>query len=123
MGELNDRFGPRKVMTFCGLSLGLGYLLMSQVSTLGQFYLVYILLVGAGMSGAWVPVLSTVARWFVKRRSMMTGIVTSGVGIGTMVTASVVSWLISSYGWRTAYIGVAGMVFHRSCFCRAVSQA
>jgi MFS family permease len=67
-------------------------------------------MIGAGMSGAWVPVLSTVARWFVKRRSMMTGIVTSGVGIGTLVTASVASWLIFSYGWRTAYIVVAGIV-------------
>ncbi len=33
-GSLTDRFGPRLVLTFCGLFLGAGYLLMSQVSSL-----------------------------------------------------------------------------------------
>jgi len=32
VGALNDRFGPRVVLTFCGILLGLGYLLMSQIS-------------------------------------------------------------------------------------------
>jgi MFS family permease len=39
MGRLTDRFGPRIVMTFCGFLLGMGYLLMSQVSTVWQLYL------------------------------------------------------------------------------------
>jgi MFS family permease len=29
MGRLTDRFGPRIVVTMCGLFIGLGYLLMS----------------------------------------------------------------------------------------------
>ncbi len=32
MGGLNDRLGPRVVMTLCGFLVGLGYLLMSQVN-------------------------------------------------------------------------------------------
>ena len=33
MGVLNDKLGPRVVVTLCGFLLGLGYLLMSQVGT------------------------------------------------------------------------------------------
>ena len=33
MGGLMDRFGPRIVVTVCGVLLGAGYLLMSQINT------------------------------------------------------------------------------------------
>ncbi len=103
-GRLNDRFGARIVMTCCGLSLGLGYLLMSRVTTIWQLYLFYGVIVAAGMSGGFVPMVSTVARWFTKRRGMMTGIIVSGIGLGTMVVPPLANWLISSYEWRTSYI-------------------
>jgi len=113
MGRLTDRFGSRIVMTLCGFLLGLGYLLMSQVSAIWQLYLFYGVVVGIGMGGAFVPMLSTVARWFGRRRGMMTGFVVAGVGAGTIIIPPVASWLISSYGWRTSYIiiGIIALVF------------
>ena len=108
-GKLNDRFGPRLVMTGCGISLGLGYLLMSQVSSLWQLYLLYGALIGIGMSGAWVPLLSTIAHWFVRRRGMVTGITVSGLSLGIMIIPPIVSQLIAAYGWRTAYV-VTGII-------------
>ncbi len=102
-GRLTDRFGPRLVITACGLSLGLGYLLMSQVSAIWQLYLFFGVLVGIGTSG-YVPLMSTVARWFVKRRGLMTGIAVSGIGAGTVIMPPVATQLISIYGWRTSYI-------------------
>jgi MFS family permease len=110
LGGLNDRLGPRLVMTLCGFLLGLGYLLMSQIGAVWQLYLFYGAIIGVGMSGAWVPLVSTVARWFVKRRSLMTGIVAAGIGVGTLVASPVANWLISTYGWRTSYIIVGSTV-------------
>ncbi|MFC1971506.1 MFS transporter, partial [Chloroflexota bacterium] len=104
MGGFNDRFGPRVVMTVCGLLVGLGFLLMSQITTAWQLYLFYVVAVGIGMGGNFAPPLSTVARWFVKRRSMMTGIVVAGGGMGVIIIPPVVNWLISIYDWRTAYL-------------------
>jgi MFS family permease len=104
MGRVNDRLGPRIVITVCGSILGLGYLLMSQISTLWQLYLFYAVLVAIGMSGTFVPLTSTVARWFVERRGMMTGIVVAGTGIGGLIAPPVANWLISIYDWCVAYI-------------------
>ena len=84
MGRLNDKLGPRFVMTLCGFLLGLGYLLMSLTGGSLHLYLFYGVIIGIGMAGAFVALLSTVARWFVKRRGMMTGIVIAGMGIGTL---------------------------------------
>ena len=110
MGRLTDKFGPRIVMTTCGLLLGLGYVLMSQLDVVWKLYLFYGVIVGAGMGGSFVPLMSTVARWFDKRRSMMTGIVTAGIGIGALVGPPVASRLISAYGWRVSYVILGGIV-------------
>ncbi|MFC2047297.1 MFS transporter [Chloroflexota bacterium] len=110
VGRLTDRFGPRIVLTFCGILLGIGYMLMSQISALWQFYLFYGVIIGLGMSGGWIPVMSTTARWFVKKRGMMTGFVVAGMGIGGMIAPPVANQLISIYDWRTAYIILGSVV-------------
>ena len=111
VGGLNDRLGPRMIMVVCGLFLGSGYLLMSQISTIWQLYLFYGVIVGIGMSGMDVLSLSTIARWFVRRRGMMSGIVKAGAGIGMVIMPPIANWLISSYGWRTSYfiIGIIAL--------------
>lgn len=105
-GRLTDKYGPRIVVTACGLLLGTGYLLMSQISSIWQLYLFYGVLVGLGMSGAWIPQLSTVARWFKKRRGLATGMAASGEGLGIIILAPAAGWLISTYGWRFSYIAI-----------------
>jgi MFS family permease len=110
MGELTDRLGPRIVMTCSGFLLGLGFILMSQIRSASHLYLFYGIFVGAGMSGAFVPLLSTMARWFLKRRGFMTGIVAAGSGIGTLIGPPVASRLVSIYGWRVSYALLGGLV-------------
>jgi len=110
MGGLTDRFGPRRVMTLCGLLLGVGFFLMSQMSAVWHLYLFYGVLVGAGMSGAFIPLVSTVARWFVKRRGVMTGIVAAGSGVGALIGPPWASRFISIYGWRVSYAILGGIV-------------
>ena len=117
-GRLTDRFGPRVVVTVCGLVTGLGYLLMSQVNSVWQLYLYLGIIIGAGMSAGDTPVLATVARWFVKKRGMAFGITKAGVGIGILAMPPLASWLILSYGWRNAYI-IIGLI----CLVGIVSVA
>jgi len=112
VGRLNDRLGPRVVMTVAGFFVGLGLLLMSGLNNLWQLYVFYGLIVGIGLSSIDVIALSTTARWFVRRRGMMTGIVKVGTGAGQLVMPLVASMLIAGYGWRTSYviIGAVAMV-------------
>lgn len=109
-GRLGDKVGPRIVMVGCGVLLGLGYLLMSQVNAIWQLYLFYGAVVGIGISGVDVLPLSTVARWFVKKRGMMSGILKVGAGAGMLIMPLVANWLISSYNWRISYIILGSIV-------------
>ena len=102
VGRLNDRIGPRILIIFAGIAFGLGYLLMSRLQTKWQLFLFYGGLVGIGLSAHDIVTLSTVARWFVRYRGLMTGIVKLGTGIGQLLVPLIASALIASYGWRTS---------------------
>jgi MFS family permease len=107
VGRLNDRLGPRVVMSVTAILFGLGLFLMSTANSLWQIYLFYGVVVGIGLSPIDVIALSTTARWFVRRRSMMSGIVKVGTGTGQLVIPFAASLLIISHGWRTSYIIMA----------------
>jgi MFS family permease len=110
-GRLNDRFGPRVIMSCSGLLLGLGYFLMSKIGAIWELYLYYGVIVGVGMGGGIAPSLSTVARWFVKKRGVMTGITIAGTGTGTLVTPLIANWLVSIYSWRASFTMIGMTVF------------
>lgn len=110
MGRLNDKFGPRIVLTGCGLVLGSGYLLMSQISAIWQLYLLYGVILAIGASGVYISLASTISRWFIKRRGLMTGIAISGIGVGTMIIPPAANWLITDYGWRVSYLVIGTAV-------------
>ena len=110
MGKLSDRFGPRLVMTGGGVLLGLGYLLMSSVSALWEYYLFCTVIIGIGISGTDVVVLSTTARWFVKKRSMLTGVIKMGTGVGMMIMPMFINRLIAQYDWRSTFLVLGIMI-------------
>jgi len=110
VGRLNDRIGPRNVMAITGLLFGLGHVLMSRLGAVWQLYVFYGVIVGMGLSSVDVIALSTIARWFVRQRGIMTGIVKIGTGAGQFIIPLVASMLITSYGWRTSYLIIGAAV-------------
>ncbi|MFC1868387.1 MFS transporter [Thermodesulfobacteriota bacterium] len=111
MGRINDRYGPRLVLTICGTLHAAGILLTTCISAGWHLYLSYGLLTGLATGGLYVPVASTIARWFIVRRNVMTGIAMSGMGLGTFLLSPVANYIISAYDWRTSYIILGIFVF------------
>ena len=109
-GRLNDRIGPKILIVVSGISMGLGYRLMARLQAPWQLYLLYGVLVGTGFSTHDVITLSTVARWFAKRRGMMSGIVKVGTGSGQLLLPLITTALIAAYGWRNAYLIIGAAV-------------
>ncbi len=101
-GKLNDRIGPRALIAASAVLFGVGYTLLSSVQAPWQLFLFYGVLVGVGFSAHDVVTLSTVARWFVRRRGAMTGVVKAGTGVGQLLVPVIAATLIAAYGWRNA---------------------
>ena len=111
MGGLTDKFGARIVITVSAFFVGLGCFLMSRVASLWQLYLFYGIIMGVGMGGSFVPLVSGVARWFIVRRNLMTGIVAAGTGTGALIGPPFANRLIGMFGWRNSYAILACTVF------------
>lgn len=96
-------------MSVAAVFCGVGFMLMSGLGAVWQLYLYYSILFGIGFSAVDVIALSTTARWFVRRRGFMTGIVKMGTGSGQFIMPLLASALIGGYGWRTAYVVMGAM--------------
>ncbi len=110
LGNLNDRFGPRLIMSICGLFLCLGFLLMGTLNTVWQLYFFYGLIVSIGLGGIDVIPLSTVSRWFYRKRGMMSGVIKVGTGVGMFIMPFFINWLINNYGWRNSFVVLAFII-------------
>ncbi|MER3420500.1 MAG: MFS transporter, partial [Chloroflexota bacterium] len=103
-GPLADRFGPRRVVAAGVLLIAAGVLIASRAQALWQVYLTYSLGVGLGVGFAYVPAISAVQRWFVRRRGVASGMAVAGIGVGNLVMPPVAAALIDRTDWRTAYV-------------------
>jgi len=108
-GYVLDRYGPRIVVLLMGVFTGLSLLLTSQTSSPWQLFLGYSLLLAIGTGAAYTVAVSTTSRWFDKKRGFALGITGSGAGVGTLFIAPFATYLISSVGWRMAYI-IMGLI-------------
>ena len=110
-GYLQDRYGPRIVIPVGSCTLALALLLTSRSNSLWHFYVTYGVLAGASVSllgftshSAFLP------NWFERKRGLAVGIATSGIGFGMLVIVPMVERVIATYGWRSAYLFLAGIV-------------
>ncbi len=103
-GALSDRFGTRAVVLCGGVLLGLGLVTASQAATLGQFQLLFGVLVGFAAGSLYTPMTATTTRWFTQHRSLAVALVSAGLSLGSATAAPLARWLITSYDWRTAML-------------------
>jgi MFS family permease len=84
--------------------LGAGWIAMSATSAVWHPYVFYGVVAALGMSTANVPCGATVARWFVRRRGLATGLATAGGSFGAFAFPPIAQLLVSRVGWRLAYV-------------------
>jgi MFS family permease len=105
-GSLSDRFGARIVVMCGAVLLGLALVLASQASSLGQFQLIYGILVGFSAGAFFAPLIAAATGWFETNRSLAVSLVSAGLGVAPMTVSPFARWLISTYDWRTAMLSI-----------------
>lgn len=103
-GRLCDRFGSRPVTIIGALFCSLGLILTSLVRRVELFFLC-----------CRTANFLITAKYFVRRRSFATGLVTAGAGLGVFALAPINQKLIDSYGLSIVY-RVLGFVIPVNCF-------
>src|SRR5207342_1043908 len=102
-GWLIDRLGPRGFMSAAGLLCGLGWAGLGYATSLPMLYALYC---AAGMGAAFVysASIGSALKWFKERRGLAAGIIAAGFGGGTALFIPVISTIIQSRGYQSAFI-------------------
>ena len=112
MGYLIDRLGSRR-MVFAGLVItGLGFILFSRTDNLLIFYLSYGLIMLGSAAGTWLPLMTAINRWFIRKRSMAMAVAAEGSPLGGLLLLPVLAWAVTpgNFGWSTTALWI-GIVF------------
>ena len=107
-GVVLDRFGARVTATAGTLMVVIALLLTGLVRGFWDFFFVYGVLLSFGLALIG-PVLASgvTARWFNKRRGTALSMLASASMTGMSLLVPMVTWLILTRGWRSAYMLVA----------------
>ena len=107
LGRLSDRFGIMLPVMIGTVTMAIGYAAAGAASTLWQYTLAQGLLVGAGSSATFGPLLAHISLWFNRRRGIAVAIFASGNYLAGTVWPPIVQHFIETVGWRQTYGGIA----------------
>jgi len=104
LGWIMDRVGARVMVQAGIVCFGLGFIVLSQIDSIGGFYgAVLLLALGSSLSG-YFPLTVTLVHWFKRQRARALSIMSLGLAIGG-VAVPVVAWTMQTYGWRATAFG------------------
>ena len=105
-GWLIDKIGPRMMARIGILLFGLGFIYFSQINSILDYYLAFLLMAMGSSIAGMLTIATTVVNWFVRRRSVAMGIAMSGFGIGGLLVPAVALALTSDFicFWGNNYI-------------------
>jgi len=110
IGMLSDRYGARRMILIGVVALATVLAGFSFVQSLLHLYVASVLMVVLGAGTGPITYTRIIATWFDKRRGMALGLALIGIGLGGAVAPVISQSLISDFGWRVAYRGLAIIV-------------
>jgi MFS family permease len=110
-GRLAHRYGGRIVICAGAIIMISGYVLISQMDYLWQYYIGYALIgFGVAATGGVITTL-IVSNWFVRRRGMAVGAISMGPGVaGLIFTPTIIIYLLPNLGWSNTYLIFAAVI-------------
>lgn len=105
-----SKFGARKNIIAGNLVATLGLLGMSFIREIWHAYLFFGIFIGASLAfGTYIATTTIVNDWFTRRRTLAMGLLVAAGGISGFAFPPLISWLISSLGWRLSWVCLAGI--------------
>lgn len=106
------RFGFRKTTIAGGLIAAVGIFASVFVNSLALLSFTYGCVAGFGISLPYLASSVVVMMYFKKRRSLATGLAECGAGVGTLIFAPLLQFLISEYGWRGSLLVLSAIMLN-----------
>ena len=111
IGWVLDRFGPTRLYLLGIACQVLALLTAAHATELWHFYAVYSVLNGVAVACLGVvPIAAVISRWFRERLTSALALAYSSGSFGMLAMAPLSQALIDRFGWRDAYLALAGVM-------------
>jgi MFS family permease len=111
MGKLSDRYGIVTPIALGTVLLALGYVAAAYAPSLVWYALAQGVLIGAGSTATFAPLLAHTSLWFTRRRGIAVAIIASGNYLAGAVWPPIVEHFIGVVGWRATSLGIGVFCF------------
>ena len=100
---LGPQRGPKMMVAFGGIMVGIGWVLNSYANTLSLLYFAAVIS-GIGGGAIYATSVGMAVKWFPDRRGLAVGLTAAGYGAGAALTVIPIRAVIAAYGYQTAFL-------------------
>jgi len=101
--RLGPRSGPRLMVTFGGVLVGIAWVINAYAGSLAMLYL-GAAISGTGAGAIYATCVGNAVKWFPDRRGLAVGLTAAGFGAGAALTVIPIRLVIDSYGYASAFL-------------------
>tara|TARA_R110001599_G_scaffold64023_3_gene178681 strand:- start:260681 stop:262000 length:1320 start_codon:yes stop_codon:yes gene_type:complete len=102
-GYFIDKLGPRLMVAFGAIFIGVAWVINSQATSLGGFYL-GAAIGGIGVGSIYATCINNALKWFPDRRGLAVGLTAGGYGAGSAATILPIAAMIDSAGFQETFL-------------------
>lgn len=111
VGHLLERYGPKPIMVAAVILMGVGYLLLSRVTSYATFLIVYLGVISLAHAGGFMHApMVLINTWFIRYRARAITVSSAAFGMGGVLVAPILSLIVQAWGWRWGAI-TGGVLF------------
>ena len=104
IGKLVDKFGPRIVLIYTVILLGIGCLTFGAASNFLMLAVAFGFLRFFGQGTLMLGSANIITQWFDKKRGFALGLMGLGFALSMGIHPPISDFLITNYGWRSAWV-------------------
>jgi len=121
-GFFIDKFGPRLMVAFGAIFIGVAWVINSQATSLMGFYF-GAAMGGIGVGSIYATCINNALKWFPDRRGLAVGLTAGGYGAGSAATILPIAAMIESSGFQETFFFFGllqgGLAFVAAWFLRS----
>ncbi len=121
-GFFIDKFGPRLMVAFGAVFIGLAWYINSQATSLMGFY-IGAAVGGIGVGSIYATCINNALKWFPDRRGLAVGLTAGGYGAGSAATILPIAAMIETSGFQETFLFFGllqgGLAFVAAWFLRS----
>ncbi|MDO8306596.1 oxalate/formate MFS antiporter [Herminiimonas sp.] len=102
-GYFIDKLGPRLMVAFGAVFIGVAWYINSQATTLAGFY-IGAAFGGVGVGSIYATCINNALKWFPDRRGLAVGLTAGGYGAGSAATILPIAAMIESSGFQETFL-------------------